>query len=89
MEIRGGGLNLTGISRNLEFFTFTPGENDSTWDLSTLAHDESLELIIFFENVDQSDIEIIKLTKVYYFKHFILDGSCVVDRFSDFPLNSS
>lgn len=86
LDIRSGGMKLSAVSKHMELFTFTPLPSNPLWDLSGIPQDDSIELIFYFDNVELSDLQIIETSTVYYFKYYVSDVSCLLDRFDDYPL---
>ena len=97
-DITSNALDLTGVSNNDQYFTFTPKEDSNLWDGTTGA---TKYMMVSFEfsapqaqaQVPTNDSIAKDIAKVedmsnYYYKLPSDDQSCAVDRFDCYPLDT-
>merc|ERR1712176_970130 len=89
-QVQGGGMDITGISRNNDFWSFSPKPGPDM-DISHSAK-KKFPIMIMFDNLTPDEKEIVKKPWIYYFKEYASetngDLSCMVDRFEDYPVDA-
>lgn len=84
--VHGGNLKLTAVSTDNRIWSFAP--NTEKLRPKNWEEDKKLYFLLYFDNLTQSQISRAKKSTLLFFNHKMADtgGSCLVDRFTDYPL---